>query len=213
MYLLGHSWGTLPAILAVAREPRLFQAYIAIGQLVDIDESERRLTALALCYAREQHADRRAARLRALGPPPYENLPDQDRAAKLIGSLFPPVPGRATPFRLALMALSSRYYPFPEILRANRSYHFSRDLLDPQLHGYDLRRLVPRIDVPAYFFVGEEDAIFGVSLQREYFRRLVAPRGKHFVLFPGATHWPHLEQPAAFVEEMRRVRVQTWLGR
>ena len=213
LYLLGHSWGTLPAILAVARAPQLFQAYIAVSQLVDVDESERRLSDQALRYAGQKHADSQARQLRALGPPPYLRMSTQDRAADLITALFPHVPHRATEWRLALMALQSRYYPLPEILRANRSYHFSRDLLDPQLHGYDLRQLVPRIEVPVYFFVGEEDATFGVSIQREYFRRLAAPRGKHFVLFADATHWPHLEQPEAFALAMAQVRTQTWRPR
>ena len=210
LYLLGHSWGTLPAILAVAREPQLFHAYIAVSQLVDVDESERRLTARALQYAQEEHADVKAQKLRALGPPPYFGMDVQDRAAKLITDLFPRVPHEATDARLALMALQSRYYPLPEILRANRSYHFSRNLLDPQLHAYDLRRLVRRVDVPIYFFVGERDATFGLSIQQEYYRQLIAPRGKHFVLFPESTHWPHLEQPGAFLAAMRQVRAQTW---
>ena len=210
LYLLGHSWGTLPAILAVAREPQLFHAYIAVSQLVDVDESERRLTRQALLYAQERHATEKAKQLRALGSPPYLGIEVQDRAAALITSLFPRVPHQATDRRLALMALQSRYYPLPEILRANRSYHFSRNILDPQLHGYDVRRLVPRIEVPVYFFVGERDATFGVLIQQEYYRHLIAPRGKHFVLFPEATHWPHLERPGAFLAAMQQVRAQTW---
>ena len=210
LYLLGHSWGTLPAILAVQREPQLFWAYVAVSQIVDIDQSERQLAAMALDYARQKNDRSRARRLRALGPPPYENLPDQDRAAELITSLFPPVPKQATEWRLAVMSLTSRYYPFPEILRANRSYHFSRDLIDPQLHAYHVPRLVPEIDVPVYFFVGSQDSTFGVKIQRDYYQHLRAPRGKSFVLFHESTHWPHLEQPAAFVTEMRQVRAQTW---
>ena len=210
LYLLGHSWGTLPAILAVQREPQLFTAYIAVCQLVDIDQSERQLTAMALTYAQEKHAYRRGRQLRALGPPPYQNVPDQDRAADLITSLFPSVPNQATEWRLALMALSSRYYPFPEILRANRSYHFSRDLLDPQLHRYHIARLVPQVDAPIYFFVGAQDATFGVKVQKDYYQHLLALHGKSFVLFNGSTHWPHLEQPASFVAEMRKVRAATW---
>ena len=210
IYLLGHSWGTLPAILAVARAPQFFQAYIAVSQLVDVDESERRLTARALLYAQEKHAMAKAKELREIGPPPYFSMEIQDRAAALITALFPRVPHQATDVRLALMALQSRYYPLPEILRANRSYHFSRNLLDPQLHGYDMRQLVRRVEVPMYFFVGERDATFGISIQQEYYRRLIAPQGKQFVLFPESTHWPHLEQPRAFLAAMQQVRAQTW---
>ncbi len=201
----------LPAIQAVAREPGLFQAYVGISQLVDIDDSERRLTRAALERAREGLASpEKAAQLRAAGPAPYVDLPTQDRAAALITALFPRVSQQVSSLRLALLCLSSRYYPFPEILRANRSYHYSRRLLIPQLHGIDLRQMVPRLDVPIYLFVGRGDATFGVTIQDEYLNKLIDPAGKHFVLFDGSTHWPHLEQPAEFLEAMRQVRAQTW---
>lgn len=210
IYLVGHSWGTLPAALAAAREPGRFYAYVALSQLVDLDESERRLTRQALRLAHKTGETQKAQRLSAVGPPPYEDLPDQDRAAGLITELFPQVTNQATSLRLALLALSSRYYSVPQLLRVNRGYRFSRRLLDPQLHGYDLRRLIPRTEVPTYFFVGREDATFGVTVQQEYFQHLDAPHGKRFVLFADSTHWPHLEQPAAFLSEMKQVRRETW---
>ena len=210
IYLVGHSWGTLPAILAAAREPRRFYAYVALSQFVDLDESERRLTRAALRHALAKGATAEASQLLATGPPPYQDLPDQDRAAGLVNSLFPRVSNEATTFRLAMLALWSRYYPVPELLRVNASYRFSRRLLDPQLHGYDLRRLVPEVATPIYFFVGRDDATFGVTLQQEYFHSLIAPRGKRFVLFADSNHWPHLEQPANFLAEMREVRARTW---
>lgn len=211
IYLVGHSWGTLPAALAAAREPRLFYAYVALSQLVDINESEHRLTQAAFRQAETDGEARRARQLRAVGPPPYRDLPEIDRASSVIAKLFPRVPNQATEFRLALLALSSRYYPLDQLFRVNTGYRFSRRLLVPQLPAYDLRKSLPEIDTPIYFFVGREDATFGVSLQYDYYRALVAPHGKTFVLFRKSTHWPHLEQPAAFLEQMRRVRAQTWV--
>ena len=207
---MGHSWGTLPAALAAARDPARFYAYVAISQLVDIDESERRLTATALRYAREAHADDRTRQLQAVGPAPYKVLEDQDRAADLVHSLFPRVPREATTLQLALIALTSRYYSLRDLLWANEGYRFSRRLLDPQLHGYDLRRMVPELDVPFYIFTGRDDTTFGVSIQQEYIRQIRAPAGKQLVLFSDSTHWPHLEQPADFLSEMLKVRARTW---
>ena len=210
IYLLGHSWGTLPAILAAQREPDLFQAYIGMGQLVDIDESERRLTKIALDYAEKKGEPRKAAALRSVGPPPYLSLAAQDRAADLITRLFPPVSHPATRVRLGLLALSSRYYPFPEILRANAGYRFSRAIIDPKLHQCHLRQMVPGLGIPAFFFVGRNDSTFGIAIQEDYYRHLVAPRGKRFIVFEDSTHWPYLEQPDAFLAEMRKVRAATW---
>lgn len=210
IYLVGHSWGTLPAALAAAREPQLYHAYVALSQLVDINESEHRLTRAAFRRAATAGEARRAKQLQAVGPPPYRDLPEIDRASSLITQLFPRVPNQVTAFRLALLSLSSRYYPLDQLFRVNAGYRFSRRLLVPQLPAYDLRQSLPEIDTPVYFFVGREDTTFGVSLQYDYYRVLIAPHGKTFVLFQKSTHWPHLEQPAAFLEQMRRVRAQTW---
>ena len=193
IYLVGHSWGTLPAAMAAAREPQLYHAYVALSQLVDINESEHRITQAAFRQAETGGETKRARQLREIGPPPYRRVPNQ-----------------ATEFRLALLALSSRYYPLDQLFRVQAGYRFSRRLLVPQLPAYDLRKSLPEIDTPVYFFVGREDATFGVSLQYDYSRVLTAPHGKTFVLFRKSTHWPHLEQPAAFLEQMRRVRAETW---
>ena len=210
LYLVGHSWGTLPALLAAEREPQCFHAYIALSQLVDVHESEHRLTEAAFRHAHANDDPARARALRSVGPPPYRDLPDLDRASSLVTGLFPRVPNQATAFRLALLALSSRYYPLDALFRVNAGYRFSRRIILPQLSAYDLRRDVPRVGMPVYFFVGREDSTFGVSLQREYYERLAAPRGKTFVLFSKSTHWPHLEQPREFLRQMLLVRAQTW---
>lgn len=210
IYLVGHSWGTLPAILAVQREPKLFYGYVALSQLVDLDESERRLTQAAIHHAHRLNEREKAEKLSALGRAPFEKMRDEDRASSLVLSIFPRVPNQATGFRLGLLALTSRYYSVPELFRVNDGYRFSRKLLNPQLHHLDLRRQVPEINVPIYFFTGINDSTFGVSIQEEYYRRLRAPHGKHFVLFKESTHWPHLEQPKDFLAEMRRMKEETF---
>src|SRR5260370_16731636 len=41
VYLVAHSWGTVPAILAASRYPDLFWAYIGVAQIADLMASER----------------------------------------------------------------------------------------------------------------------------------------------------------------------------
>ncbi len=213
IYVLGHSWGSLPATLAVARHPELYYAYIGVSQLVDITESERCLVDEAIRQAQAQGNTRRVEELRALGPPPFDHIELQDRASVLIERTIPPTAKRISTTQLALLGLNSRYYRLPALLHANDSYRYSRRVLDPQLAAYHLRRQVPELDVPVYFFVGTGDVMFGVSIQEEYFRALVAPKGKHFLLFTNSTHWPHLEQPPEFLAAMQRVRAETYPAR
>jgi pimeloyl-ACP methyl ester carboxylesterase len=69
----------------------------------------------------------------------------------------------------------------------------------------DLMDAVGALDVPAYFFVGRFDMVCPWQLAEEYFRRLKAPR-KRWVWFEQSAHFPFLEEPARFAEEMRNVR-------
>ena len=80
-----------------------------------------------------------------------------------------------------MITLTSRYCSFLEILQSNRSHHFSRALLDPQFLAFRVDRLVRRINVLTYFFVGAQDATFRLEVQKDYWRHLSAPHGTEFL--------------------------------
>ena len=209
IYLVGHSWGSLVGVLAVRRAPELFYAYVGLGQLVDIAESERELTLQGLAAARAEGRTRAAQTLAAVGPGPFHSLTLEDRVAAVVGTLRPKVQNEATHLRLAALAVTSRYYTPADLLgKVLPGYHRSRQLLNPQLYAHSLYREAPRLDVPVYLFAGRQDTEVGATVIARYGRRLVAPRGKELVWFSVSGHWPHLEEPGKFAREMRRVRAE-----
>jgi pimeloyl-ACP methyl ester carboxylesterase len=54
VFLVAHSWGTVPAILAASRYPDLFWAYIGVAQIADLMASERHRYQYAFTKAQEQ---------------------------------------------------------------------------------------------------------------------------------------------------------------
>ena len=62
----------------------------------------------------------------------------------------------------------------------------------------------PRVEVPVYFLVGRYDWIVTADVAQRYFDALDAPRGKQLIWFENSGHWPHLEEPERFREQMIR---------
>ena len=210
IYLVGHSWGSLVGALAVRRAPGLFHAYVGLGQLVDIAESERELTLRGLSLARAQGRTRETAALTAAGYGPFRDLTVQDEVAAIVSSLRPKVQNEATHLRLAALAATSRYYSLTDLTgQVLPGYRLSRRLLNPQLYAHSLYREASWLDVPVYLFAGRQDTEVGATVIARYYARLRAPRGKHLVWFNISGHWPHLEEPGKFAAQMRRVRAET----
>lgn len=215
VYLVGHSWGSLVGALAARRAPERFVAYVGVGQLVDLNASERELYREALAAAQGRGADRAARELRAFGPPPYPGK-DADRRRNRVKALLrrlgPPVPARVTPGRFLALALGSPDYRVGEFPRVLRGYRFSNATLKAEIYRRDLRREVVRLDVPVFLLMGRHDTVLTHAVAERYFQRLQAPRGKHLAAFENSDHFPHLEEPEKFAAEMRRVRAETWGG-
>jgi len=79
---------------------------------------------------------------------------------------------------------------------------------------YDMPADTLRTDVrvPVYVVAGRYDMTSPSALAERYFQALTAPR-KTFVWFEASAHFPFLEEPAHFLEVMRRVAAETAIGR
>jgi pimeloyl-ACP methyl ester carboxylesterase len=74
IYLTGESWGTTLGVLAAQRAPDLYYAFIGSGQMVSQLETDRRLYADVLALATRSGDNALAAKMRAYGEPPYNDV-------------------------------------------------------------------------------------------------------------------------------------------
>ncbi|MFN3339240.1 MAG: alpha/beta fold hydrolase, partial [Dietzia sp.] len=74
IYLVGSSWGSTLGVLAVQRAPEKYHAFIGTGQMVDQQETDRRMYAETLDWAERSGERDFAQRLRDNGPPPYQDM-------------------------------------------------------------------------------------------------------------------------------------------
>jgi proline iminopeptidase len=77
-------------------------------------------------------------------------------------------------------------------------------LLYPQLQDVDLRRQVPRLEVPVYLVEGAHEAPGRTVLARAWFAMLSAP-SKQLIEFGSSGHDPHLDEPGRFASFMANV--------
>ena len=72
-YLVAHSWGSLFGALTAARYPGLFHAYVSIGQLAGLPETQQVRYQFALDSAQKEKNKAAVAALNRIGRPPYED--------------------------------------------------------------------------------------------------------------------------------------------
>ena len=197
LVLVGHSFGTVVGILAVARHPELFHSYVGIGQTVNMRESEPASYRWTLEQARVHRARRAVRTLERMGPPPYAG--DYRRKTVTQRSLLARFGGevhgsRSGALGMVLRALLvSREYTLRDRINVFRGIFRSMQLLWPQLMVLDLIALAPEVQVPVFFAEGRFDHESPSEFAARYFEVLRAPT-KELVWFERSAHMVNAEQ-------------------
>jgi proline iminopeptidase len=202
IYLTANSWGSIPGVLAVQQRPALFHAYVGTGQMVDNRATDRMFYEDALSWAEATGNDGLAERIRAAGPPPYEDLLDYEYTVSYEHE-WNAYPGVAQLWEMPF----NTFVPENSLLdriNALRGMFDVNYFVYPQLQDHDFRRDVPRLDVPVYLVLGAHEARGRAVLAEDWFEQLQAPV-KELVVFDRSGHRPSFEQPAEFAALLRRV--------
>ena len=180
IYLLGESWGTIPAVLAAQRHPGLFHALIGSGQMVDVAATDRLIYDDLLVWA-DAHDPGLAARLRGFGPPPYRDLWSYsvflENYPHLAGAYNPPQAylDRHAASGAGFFGIMGTEYPPVDKLNVLRGLMDTFDVLYPQLQDLDFRREVTSLEVPIYLFEGAHELRGRREPLDEWYQRLHAP--------------------------------------
>lgn len=219
IYLMGESWGSLLGVLTVQQHPHLYHAFIGSGQMVNVQESDRRIYQ-ALLQEAEQTGDRDLLKqLQRYGEPPYQDIPYAN------GFVMSQYPRLEKPYTLPQSYIqhgtAARLGPF-NILGSEYSLvekvNLFRGLIDmftvmyPQLQAIDLRQGVQRLEVPVYILDGAAELPARRNLLLDWFDRLQAPK-KELFTFENAAHSVAFEQFEALSEILTEtVLPQTYPG-
>ena len=199
IYIMGHSFGTFIALNTVDRHPEHYNAYLAMSQVCDQHQSE--LIAydyMRKCYdeqgdnsmvaqfdeynIRESEEDYRrycssGLRDKAMHSLGVGTTSDMDN---VITDLFLP--------SLRIKA----YTPFERINIWRGKVASSKFAVHNESSLFDAFEAVPSVEIPVWFFAGENDMTCCTSLQKEYYETIKAP-DKEFFLYEGCAHSPIYE--------------------
>ena len=201
-FLVAHSWGSIVGALTVSRYPDLFYAYVGIGQVAGVPETEQVRYQFALDAAQKENNAEAVADLRKIGRPPHDfvQCKTMERWVQHYAKI------EHTPIassRFVSLAFRSPAYSWADLVRIPLGVKFSfENLWEETFYKINLFEQAPRIDVPVYLFEGRFDEVVTTKVTQEYFNALDAPRGKRLVWFEDSGHWPHFEEPAKYRAEI-----------
>jgi pimeloyl-ACP methyl ester carboxylesterase len=211
--LVGHSWGSVIGAIAASKRPDLFSAYIGIGQMSRMAESELISYQWTLEQADRAKDRSSVAKLTDIGPPPYigttwrsKFLTERRILGKHGGEYYGSKNGA---FGVVLRNLVfSREYTMLDRINFFRGVLQSVKLLYPELSRIDLFVQVPEVKIPVYFCLGRHDYEVPSVLSAKYFETLKAPR-KQLVWFERSAHLPNIEEKDKFNEFMIKTVLPT----
>ena len=198
VYLVGHSWGTIIGAYLAAKRPDLIWAYIAIGQIVDMERGEIISYQFTLDEARRLNNKKAIQQLEKIGQPPYANLNDagvqRNWLSKFHGAAY-----EGTLEGTILKNISIRdLRPF-DIIRFVAGAMFSLSTLEDEQNKVKIIQEVPEMKVPVYFCCGRRDYNVPFELVVEYAEKLKTPQ-KRIVWFEHSAHVPNFEEPELFCD-------------
>lgn len=201
IYIMAHSGGTPIALLAVSKQPKLFSAYIGMGQITNQAESEK----MAYKYMLEKYeADGNQKRIDALKKYPvltsdsniisYYKSAIRDKYMHELG--IGTMHKMKSVFRGVFIPVwTCKAYTLREkinIWKSKFSFLPKTNLINEMLES-DFTKIT-KIDIPVYFFSGKFDLTVNNNLSKAYLNKIDAPL-KGFYTFQNSAHSPLFEEP------------------
>jgi len=206
VFVLAHSAGTYVGVQLALHHPDWLYAYIGVGQMADMPESERRGWAFAMQAARHSGNDEAMHQLQSIAPyfAPGHPSPMKDLYVerKWVGYF-----GGVMAFRHDNDADSDLVKLSPDFTREELHHIYDgnefaeRFLLADLIDGdWSVNR---QFLCPMFLFEGRHDYNANSEVAHEWFEKVQAPT-KQFVWFENSGHMPMTEEPGKFLVSLVR---------
>jgi pimeloyl-ACP methyl ester carboxylesterase len=173
IYIAGESWGSIIGVMAAARAPELYAAYVGIGQQVNSGENDTVSWKMVIDGARAAGEEKLARKIEAMGPPPYAEGGKYQYLFTRLWKYSPHPPG-AGAFD------SGSFFKAPEHRLIDRLNTF-RGLLNglnwiyPKLSDLDFERDAVSFDCPMFMVNGRYDLTCVATITERWFEKVRAP--------------------------------------
>jgi len=199
--IMGYSWGSVLGAALVQNHPYYFNAYIGVGQVVNMIQNEQlgfeALLEEVLARGNENHLQE----VKALAPWPPNRYFDEEFIAHLFEVRQWQVRyGLATGGELGFVwnIMTSPYYSIRERLQLARINPYDHlPLFQFLFDQFDLRHFGTHFEQPVFFLSGDRDFQTPYELARDFLEEVTAPH-RAFFLIPDAGHGAMHDNPAVF---------------
>jgi pimeloyl-ACP methyl ester carboxylesterase len=200
IYMMAHSWGTYIGIQAVNKAPKLYKAYIAVGQVTNQEESEKLAYDYMVNYYSNVHDKGTLKKLKRnpYTSAGYDNMRDSVMHRAGIGTTHNM---KSVVTGIFLTSLKNKEYTLREKINLWRGKILLNRNAQLKMRD-DLRNKITSLEVPAYFLSGIYDYTVNYKMAEGYLAQLEAPV-KGFYLFKNSAHSPIFEEPDKVVQIIR----------
>jgi len=202
IFLLGHSWGAYLGIRTAASYPEDYYAYIGVGQVVDQQESEAVSYRKVLNLAKAAGNKKAIRELETAGPPVDGHYPGGTKTLVKLRRWWREFGGACKNpddlFSIFIKPLLlAKEYTLQDKLTYFAGEGFSVEHLLGPLMNCDLRREIPKLEVPIYLLHGRYDLQTVYELAEEYINQVKAPY-KELITFENSAHLVPYEEADRF---------------
>ena len=200
IFVLAHSFGTYMGLKVAIRHPDWLHAYIGVGQMANMPESERRGWSYTINAARAARNATAVRELEALTPyyapghpPTLEQIFAQRKWLDFYGGVMAFRHGNSAETDLGKISPDYTDADLAHIWDGNEftEKYLLRDGLAADFSN------VRKLDCPLLIFAGRHDVNANSYVAAEWFARVNAP-SKNFVWFENSAHLPMTEEPGKF---------------
>lgn len=206
VFVLAHSAGSYVGLQLAVRHPDWLHAYIGVGHMADMPESERRGFAFALDAARRSGNTQATRELESIVPyfaPGHPSpLKDLYLERKWVGYFGGVMAWRHDNEADSNLTKLSPDYSRDELRHIYDGNEFAEryllaDLIDGDWSG------TRTLECPLFLLEGRHDHNASSAVAHEWFEKVTAPQ-KRFVWFEDSGHMPMTEEPGKFLMSLVR---------
>ncbi len=205
VYILGHSWGSMIAILAVKNSPEYYHTYIGVSQVVDYAKAIHEGCRQMVAQAKSQNKKDVLKQLKTLGEPPFSKA-EYSVYSRCVGKMSGFINTKPKS-GIAKAVFTSKDYPTVKKITYFYNAMKTGKVIFQNGININLFDQVSEIKVPVTFISGKYDLITPLSLVEAFYQNLSAPK-KQLLILDNSAHMPQLEEYTEFNKLIIRMQSQ-----
>ena len=200
--LLAHSYGTVIGTQFIIKYPKVVDAYVGYGQIINFLEGEAYGYKKMIELAETAQEESVIKKLSSIGDYPYK-IPEK----KLLkaGTKVQKLKRKLGFYNVKLiftLATRSPLFKISDLTLLMKSAKYSTNLVK-ELVSYDLSN-IKSYDVPIFFIQGIADLVTPNQIVSDYYRKVLAPKKDMFIV-DNAGHSPDIENSKRFMEILKEI--------